>query len=279
MVVLGDPVAKTILNISSDTVLIHLPIKRHLPPSSHDFMDKSRDTKPLPAVTLVVGGVGAEITMAMYSGNATPTHPQQLLMECNIEEMRVCTGTMTNEGTGDEDQSILIPQLRLTVHNKTDGSLGNSFYYQFNVPEGKCDVTFNNLCIFFTVTSSWLLSSLSPPHPNTNDGTGGDYRLMLLLRGATGEYSETLTEGTLLTASLGETLVHFVTSSETVPLVQSPAPVDSCLESLADNAGHVTGHVTTGRVVPPVVDERVFEVRLVWPKEGTTCTHYCSILN
>ena len=85
---------------------------------------------------------------------------------------------------------------------------------------GKCDVTFSNLCIFFTVTTSWLLSSLSPPPThNTNDGTGGDYRLLLLLRGATGEYSETLTKGTLLTASLGETFVHFVTSSETVPLV------------------------------------------------------------
>ena len=261
---LGDPVAKTMLSIASDTTLIHLPLKCHI--SSHD-------SKPtIPTTSLVINRISAEVTMAMYSGNATPTDPQTLHIDCNIEELIFssveCSNDSISHVTGIlvTDQSVLCPQLSLSVHNKTDGSLQSS-YYHFEAPEVRTDVTFRNLCLLFTIAASWLSSTSSlppPPLPAASERDATD-RLILLLRGITGEYSKSISEGTLVSCCLGEVLVHFISSlSSTVPIIQSPAPIGSCIKSLADNTVH-----DIGSNVSSSVDERVFEVCLVWPREGT----------
>lgn len=248
------------LSITSDTTLVHLPLKSHI---------SSCDSKP--TTSLIINRIGAEVTMAMYSGNATPTDPQTLHMDCTIEEVTFSSVECSNDSISHitgllvTDQSILCPQLLLSVHSKTDGSLQSS-YYHLEAPEVKTDLTFRNLCLFFIIAASWLssASSLHPPLPAPSERDATD-RLILSLRDVTGEYSKSISEGTLVSCCLGEVLVHFISSSvsSTVPVIQSPAPIRSCIKSLADNTLH-----NIGSNVSSSLDERAFEVCLVWPREG-----------
>lgn len=258
---LGDPVATTELKVTSGSVQIYLPINAHIYTLSHDLMDKSRDSKPIPSVLLILNSIRVDVTMAMYSGNATLLHPQQLLAKGVIEHINVTghnwSGSCQTGLTAIANTDIQLDELVFNIHINRDGTIENaSQYYQLELVQISLNINFYNFCLLFAVGSSWLLSLMCPsyslPLPSNDDTV-----IMAQLSTISIQVYQLFTEATF-SSYLGEAIVQFV-SSLTLPLLYSPAPVGCYVnvESLAE-ASHVISHMTG--------DDRVFELFVAIPK-------------
>ena len=186
MVVIGDPKAETTFKItftggkaviasnthylsasssSSSSLGEHVKPKPALkaqqpppppppPPPSH----------PLPTLTVSLERSTIHMTLAMYSGNATPETPQRHQMRVSLNQLEVVEGGNfklgTERTTGQSNKIFTVPKLEVYKHSKTTGEgegvkCDDSSYLQLNLEELSCVISPEQISKTCFVFSSW----------------------------------------------------------------------------------------------------------------------------
>ena len=193
MVVIGDPFARTNLEIFSNNIKILLTINRHILPqerSQQQHSDASIDGSCPSTVMVHEGAVMVsyenlrmKVSMPMYSGNDMPTAHQELDANINCSQIRIfshrsflddvtgLSGLTTSNGAG-----LCVPNLVLNFHNEAKGIAGNSEgSFRVQTANGVLNIDCNELATCYILYHSWshsvlmhsLISSThSAPPPN-----------------------------------------------------------------------------------------------------------------
>lgn len=250
LVVIGDPRAVTNLYITSDPVQICLTTYTHLFDLSHDLTK----SESLSSLLVTFEKASVDIAMAMYGGNATLQHPQQLLIEGLIDALAVTgynwfVSRQTNISKLDRD-SFCASTVKLYIHNQSNGTSEVSEYYQLLIPKVDANVDMNQVHLLVGVGLSWFTKT----NITSSNISSLDHNVELKLTNISVEYSVSSSEQTF-SAFLGQAIAFLSSSSSpTLSFLQSPSPVQyyTKVEYLSKGDRVTDCHMTS--------NERAFEV-------------------
>ena len=256
LTVIGDPQAKTNFSITSGSVHVSCSTNTHIFNQSHDLIKSDS----LPSVLVTFEGANVDITMAMYSGNATPQHPQTLLIEGTVEKLRIveCSWNINDQVNALLKDNGKISSnantLKFNIHNHNKDTIDGSQCYQLIVPELNITVDMSQLYFIASVFISWFIKtdiSFPPISVLSNDTVD------ISLTNITIKYSLVNDERTF-SASLGKAFASISSSCVAVSFFESPAPVQT---------------YTTLDQLPTVStsNERAFEIYTVSYTKGMQC--------
>ncbi len=111
------------------------------------------------------------MTKAMYSGNATPVHPQRSQLRLRANDLQA--GTVDAQGLeevwwggGATGQLVSVPLVELNKHHKTMGedTSNDTSYIQLDIDELSMTASLHDLAKLFFISASWKGSTQPHPH-------------------------------------------------------------------------------------------------------------------
>ena len=178
---IGDPQARTNLELLSSTARILITANCHAVSSKSSFMKQTpgpRNPTSFSNLAIYYDQLNIDIAMPMYSGNATPLNNQESLMNINCKGLQVssCDWSFLGagvsslvdgvSGSGNSNLGLGVPDILVNTHSKSNGTVEDyESYISIQANSVQLNVDYNELTAYFVLYQTWAQDAVDQTSP------------------------------------------------------------------------------------------------------------------